>query len=67
MQRQAVPLLVPEAATVGTGIEGVARDSSQLIVAEAAGEVVRADGDVVEVKYKDGVKKYELDTLCEKQ
>lgn len=61
MQRQAVPLLTPEAPTVGTGIEAnVARDSSQLIVAEGAGEVVRADGDVVEVKYKDGVKTYEL-------
>ena len=61
MQRQAVPLLNPEAPTVGTGIEGhVARDSSQLIVAEGAGEVVRADGDVIEVKYKDGTKTYEL-------
>lgn len=60
MQRQAVPLLVPESPTVGTGIEGaVARDSSQLIVAEDKGEVIRADGDVVEVKYADGVKTYE--------
>ena len=61
MQRQAVPLLTPKAATVGTGIEGhVARDSSQLVVAEGAGEVTRADGDVVEVQYKDGKKTYEL-------
>ena len=60
MQRQAVPLLTPEAATVGTGIEHqVAIDSGQLILAEADGEVVRADGDIVEVKYKDGTKKYE--------
>ena len=60
MQRQAVPLLTPQAPTVGTGIEkAVARDSSQLILAEDAGEVVRADGDMVEVKYKDGVKQYE--------
>lgn len=60
MQKQAVPLLNPEAATVGTGVEAtVARNSSQLVVAEADGEVVRADGDVVEVKYKDGVKSYE--------
>lgn len=59
MQRQAVPLLTPEAPTVGTGIEKqIARDSSQLIVAEGAGEVVRADGDVVEVQYKDGKKTY---------
>lgn len=61
MQRQAVPLLTPEAPTVGTGIEAhVARDSSQLIVAEGSGEVVRADGEVVEIAYKDGNKTYEL-------
>ncbi|MFZ1258195.1 MAG: DNA-directed RNA polymerase subunit beta [Candidatus Saccharimonas sp.] len=61
MQRQAVPLLTPEAAIVGTGIEGhVARDSSQLVVAEGTGEVVRADGEVVEVQYKDGKKSYHL-------
>ncbi len=61
MQKQAVPLLVPEAPTVGTGIENiVARDSSQLVMAEADGEVTRADGDVVEVQYKDGKKTYEL-------
>ena len=61
MQKQAVPLLTPEAPTVGTGIEGhIARNSSQLVVASADGEVIRADGDVVEVKYKDGVRSYEL-------
>ena len=62
MQRQAVPLVKPQAATVGTGIEKVvARNSSQLIVAEDAGEVIRADGDVVEVKYDNGeIKSYEL-------
>lgn len=60
MQRQAVPLLKPQAPTVGTGMEAhVARDSGQLIVAEADGEVIRADGDVIEVKYKTGVKSYE--------
>ena len=61
MQKQAVPLLNPEAPTVGTGVEAtVARNSSQLVVAEGDGEVVRADGEVVEVKYKDGLKSYEL-------
>ena len=61
MQKQAVPLLTPEAPTVGTGIEAeLARNTSQLVLAEADGEVIRADGDAVEVKYKDGVKKYEL-------
>lgn len=59
MQKQAVPLLQPQAPTVGTGIEGVvARNTSQLIVAEAEGEVVRADGAEVHVKYADGTKIY---------
>lgn len=61
MQKQAVPLLNPESATVGTGIEAeLAKNTSQLIVAEAEGEVVRADGDEIHVKYKDGVKVYGL-------
>lgn len=61
MQRQAVPLVIPEAPIVGTGIEAeVAVNTSQLIVAEGAGEVVRADGKMVTVKYKDGTKNYEL-------
>jgi DNA-directed RNA polymerase subunit beta len=61
MQKQAVPLLTPEAPTVGTGIEGeIAKNTSQLVVAEGDGEVVRADGDEIHVKYKDGVKVYEL-------
>lgn len=61
MQRQAVPLINPQSPTVGTGIEGViAKNSSQLITAESEGEVIRADGDIVEVKYEDGVKSYEL-------
>ena len=59
MQRQAVPLLAPQAPTVGTGIEHqVALDSGQLIVAEEDGEITRADGDIVEVKYKSGTKQY---------
>lgn len=61
MQRQAVPLITPSSPTVGTGIEAtIARNSSQLVVAEGEGEVTRADGDVVTVKYKDGAKSYEL-------
>ncbi len=61
MQKQAVPLLQPEAPTVGTGIEReVAKNTSQLITAMADGEVVRADGDEVHVKYADGVKIYEV-------
>ena len=61
MQRQAVPLLCPESATVGTGIEkAVAENSGHLTQASADGEVVRADADEVHVKYADGVKIYTL-------
>ena len=61
MQRQAVPLLCPESATVGTGIEkAVAENSGHLIQTSADGEVVRADADEVHVKYADGVKIYTL-------
>ena len=61
MQKQAVPLLWNEAPTVGTGVEAdIARNLSQIIVAEDDGEVIRADSVVVEVKYKNGVAKYEL-------
>ena len=61
MQRQAVPLLTPEPAVVGTGIEqAVAENSGHLIQAEADGEVVRADADEIHVKYADGVKIYAL-------
>ncbi len=61
MQKQAVPLLVPESPTVGTGIEAeIAQNTSQLIMASGDGEVVRADGDEIDVKYNDGLKKYEV-------
>ena len=62
MQRQAVPLVKTTSPVVGTGVEGdIARNTSQLIIAAADGEVIRADGDAVEVKYgpKD-VRTYEL-------
>jgi DNA-directed RNA polymerase subunit beta len=55
MQRQAVPLLEPEAPIVGTGIEEkTARDSRAMIVADADGvvESVTADEIVVRVKYR---------------
>ena len=61
MQRQAVPLLMPQPATVGTGIEkAVAENSGHLVQAMADGEVVKADANEVHVKYADGVKVYEL-------
>ncbi|MGK9368045.1 DNA-directed RNA polymerase subunit beta [Melioribacter sp. Ez-97] len=52
MQRQAVPLLVPEAPIVGTGMEyKVARDSRAVIVAEKDGVVEFADAEKIIVAY----------------
>ncbi len=53
MMRQAVPLLNPEIALVGTGIEGtVARDSRVLINAEGDGVVEYVDANEIVIRYK---------------
>lgn len=58
-QRQAVPLVRPNSPTVGTGMEThAARNTGQLIMAEADGEVVRATGDEVKVAYGKNVITY---------
>src|SRR5690606_30942370 len=52
MQRQAVPLLRPEAPLVGTGLEGrVARDSRALVLAEGDGVVEYVDATKITVRY----------------
>ncbi len=52
MQRQAVPLMRPQAPLVGTGLEGrVARDSRAVIVAEGDGVVEYVDAEKVIVNY----------------
>ncbi|MFZ1458560.1 MAG: DNA-directed RNA polymerase subunit beta [Candidatus Saccharimonadales bacterium] len=52
MQRQAVPLIRTQAPTVGTGMEGdIARNTSQLIMADGTGEITRADADEIHVAY----------------
>ena len=73
MQRQAVPLLRPEAPVVGTGLEQrAARDSRAIITADSAGEVVYVSATEIRVKYNrtedeqhcyfdGGVKTYKLD------
>ncbi len=53
MMRQAVPLLNPEIAIVGTGIEDtVARDSRVLINAEGEGVVEYVDANEIVIRYK---------------
>ena len=50
MQRQAVPLLQPQAPLVGTGIESrVARDSGQVLLSRVEGSVVSANGNAIVV------------------
>jgi len=51
MQRQAVPLLTPEAPIVGTGMEyRVAYDSKAVVTADVKGEVVEVEADHITVK-----------------
>jgi DNA-directed RNA polymerase subunit beta len=53
MQRQAVPLLRPEAPVVGTGLEGkIARDSRNLLLAEGTGVVEYVDGNEIRIRYE---------------
>ena len=55
MQRQAVPLLQPQAPMVGTGIESrVARDSGQVVLSEACGAVTSVTGREIVVTDNEG-------------
>ncbi len=65
MQRQAVPLIYPEAPLVRTGLEErAARDSGALIIAEEDGEVTYVDASRIEITTRTREKKvYELRTF----
>ena len=53
MQRQAVPLMIPEAPVVGTGLEGkIARDSRNLLLSEGTGVVEYVDGTEIKIRYE---------------
>jgi DNA-directed RNA polymerase subunit beta len=60
MQKQAVPLIVPEAPFVGTGLESrAAIDSGDVLIAEGDGTVVEVSGDRIVVDYSlDAVDRY---------
>jgi DNA-directed RNA polymerase subunit beta len=67
MQRQAVPLIKPQAPIVGTGLEAaVARDSRVLITAEGDGVVEYVDANEIVIKYnrtdKERLLSFEEDT-----
>jgi DNA-directed RNA polymerase subunit beta len=58
MQRQAVPLVRPDAPVVGTGMEyQAAVDSGQVVTAKHDGEVVSVVGDTVVVQEADGTRR----------
>ncbi|HSH23347.1 MAG: DNA-directed RNA polymerase subunit beta [Actinomycetota bacterium] len=60
MQKQAVPLLRPEAPYIGTGVEGrAARDAGDVIVAEGDGVVAEVTGDHITIEYAGGRRKVE--------
>jgi len=67
MQRQAVPLLVPEAPLVGTGFEAkVARDSRAMIISEYDGVVEHVEADRIIIRKDPSAgraKKTDLETL----
>jgi DNA-directed RNA polymerase subunit beta len=55
MQKQAVPLVVPEAPYIGTGVEArAARDAGDVTLAEGDGNVVEVSGESVIVEYRAG-------------
>ncbi|NQW16682.1 MAG: DNA-directed RNA polymerase subunit beta, partial [Chloroflexi bacterium] len=57
MQRQAVPLLRPDAPVVGTGMEErVAKDSRQVLVSEHNGIITSVTGDMILIRAEDGEK-----------
>jgi len=58
MQRQAVPLIRPEAPLVGTGMEyQAAVDSGQVLVAKNDGEVISVTSDQITVQEHDGTRR----------
>ncbi len=61
MQRQAIPLLKPEAPLVGTGVEAIAaRDSGAVVISNADGIVDYVDAKKIVVKTKGGMDTYYL-------
>lgn len=61
MQRQAVPLLQPDAPVVSTGMERMAaRNSGQIVMTRQAGEVISVSGDQIVVLGENGPMTYTL-------
>src|SRR3989338_5123075 len=67
MQKQATPVLIPEAPLVATGIEGhAAKSTGRLVLARESGEVTHVDARKIVVKNADGAsKEYRLQGLMQ--
>jgi DNA-directed RNA polymerase subunit beta len=67
MQRQAVPLVKPEAPFIGTGVEArAARDAGDVLMAEGKGTVSDVTGDHITVEYEPNQKDRIGETLGRK-
>ncbi len=67
MQKQAVPLVRPEAPFIGTGVEArAARDAGDVLLAEGTGVVVEVAGEHVTVDYEPNQKDWNGVTLGRK-
>jgi DNA-directed RNA polymerase subunit beta len=66
MQRQAVPIISPDAPIVGTGLEKkVASDSRTLVTAENSGKVIKVDAEEIVIQRANKKKDvYKLMTFC---
>src|SRR6185312_3292467 len=61
MQRQAVPLMIPQAPLIGTGLEyRAAVDTGDVVVSDKAGQVVDVDAEKIVVETKDGKDTYDM-------
>jgi DNA-directed RNA polymerase subunit beta len=61
MQRQAVPLMIPQAPLIGTGLEyRAAVDTGDVEIAQRAGQVVDVDAEKIVVDTRDGADTYEM-------
>jgi DNA-directed RNA polymerase subunit beta len=61
MQRQAVPLMIPQAPFVGTGLEyRAAVDTGDVVLARENGQVVDVDAEKIVLETKDGKETYDL-------
>ncbi|MCL1875099.1 MAG: DNA-directed RNA polymerase subunit beta [Synergistaceae bacterium] len=61
MQRQAVPLIFPQAPVVGTGIEHrIAKDSGSCVISDVEGVVTYVDSECIKVESAKNIKDFKL-------